>query len=72
MAKKTKSMRERIKDPAILELLDQPVGTPLPPLTREQAIEIVEAGIGGRPDLPSGREYVKRVAKIWHGLLPRE
>jgi hypothetical protein len=34
---------------------------------RDEAIRIVSLGIGSRPDLPSGREYVKQ---IWRGLKP--
>ena len=60
-------LRDKIKDPKILEMLNEPVGAPID-LTREQAIAIVDAGIGGRPDLPSGSEYVKRIRKIWRGL----
>jgi hypothetical protein len=69
--KKNSLFRSRIKDPTILAMLDQPVGSPLP-LTREQAIEIVNAGIGSRPDLPPGDEFVKQVSWIWRGLLPRD
>ncbi|MPZ50033.1 MAG: hypothetical protein GEU75_12185 [Dehalococcoidia bacterium] len=68
---KRHSIAEKLNDPELRALFDQPLGTPVS-LTREQAIAIVQADIGGRPDLPSGREYVKRVAKIWGGLLPRE
>ena len=63
--------RQRIKDEEILALLDEPVGSPLP-LTREQAIEIVRAGIGARPDLPTGKEYVRSVRKLWRGLVQRD
>ena len=52
------------------EILAQPLGTPLT-ISRNDAIAIVEAGIGGRPDLPSGREYVRKIAKVWRGLKPR-
>jgi hypothetical protein len=69
MPKKSKSMRDGIKDTMILELLDEPVGSPIPPLTREQALEIVNAGMGTRPDLPSGAEYVRR---IWRGRKARD
>ena len=41
-------------------------------LSREEAIKIVEAGIGKRPDLPSGAEYVHRIKGAWKGLLPRD
>jgi hypothetical protein len=59
---KARTIAEQIEDPQILEILQQPVGTPVN-LTREQALAIVRAGIGGRPDLPSGKEYVRRVRK---------
>jgi hypothetical protein len=39
--------------------------------TREAAVRSVSLGIGTRPDLPSGRAYVRRVRGIWKGLLPR-
>jgi hypothetical protein len=57
---------ERLKD-----LLSQPLGSPVA-VTREEAIAIVNAGIGGRPDLPPGKEYVRRVKRMWRGLLPRD
>lgn len=40
-------------------------------LRKEQARAIVEAGIGSRPDLPPGTEYVRRLRKVWRGLKPR-
>lgn len=69
---KPKRLRDSLGSKKLRDLLDQPVGSPLP-ITREEAIEIVKAGIGGRPDLPSGKEYVRRVRRMWRGfLLPRE
>jgi hypothetical protein len=66
---------KRIKDPRIeaklQKILSEPVGTPIE-LTREEAFAIVEAGRGGRPDLPSGREYVRKVSKIWRWMMPRD
>lgn len=66
---------KRIDDPEIeakvKRILDEPVGTPIQ-LTREEAIAIVEAGRGGRPDLPSGADYVRRMGKIWRWMKPRD
>jgi hypothetical protein len=67
---------KRIKDSRIQAKLDgilsEPLGTPIQ-LTREEAIAIVEAGIGGRPDLPPGAEYVKEVARLmWGDLASRD
>jgi hypothetical protein len=76
-AKKTKEkpkpipLSDLIDDPEILEALRQPVGSPIN-LTREQALVVLRAGVGGRPDLPTGREYVRRVRKMWAGLTPRD
>jgi len=67
---KKKRLIDEIDDPEIKEMLRQPLGTPVK-LTREQAIKIVQAGIGGRPDLPPGDEYVRRVSRIWKGFIPR-
>ena len=39
---------------------------------RDAAIKVVDLGIGSRPDLPSGVEYVRKVRGIWRGLLPHE
>jgi hypothetical protein len=39
-------------------------------MTEEQAREIVSQGIGGRPDLPPGSEYVERVRGVWRGMVP--
>jgi hypothetical protein len=66
-----RSLADRLPRGKLRKLLDDPVGSPVP-LTREEAIAIVNAGIGGRPDLPSGKEYVRRVRGIWRGLQPRE
>ena len=55
-------LSDRIDDPEILEVLRQPVGTPFK-LTREQALIVLKAGMGGRPDLPTGAEYVRQVRK---------
>jgi hypothetical protein len=59
-------LRERVR-----EMASQPVGSPMPKLSREEAIQIVRAGIGGRPDLPTGKEFVRQVGWIWRGLVPR-
>lgn len=47
-------------------------GAPNGDLRRDDAIKTVALGIGARPDLPSGTEYVRRVRGIWRGLLPLE
>ncbi len=39
-----------------------------PGLTREHALAIVERGIGSRPDLPTGRQFTRRVRGVWKGL----
>jgi hypothetical protein len=67
---------KKIKDPRIeaklQKILSEPVGTPID-LTREEAKAIVEAGIGGRPDLPSGEEYVRQVSEMmWGDLASRD
>jgi hypothetical protein len=67
---------KKIKDPRIeaklQRILLEPLGTPIE-LTREEAIAIVDAGIGERPDLPEGREYVKEVSKLmWGDLASRD
>lgn len=62
---------KKIKDPRIeaklQQILAEPVGTPIH-LSKEEAIAIVEAGMGGRPDLPPGDEYVRQVSKIWRWM----
>jgi hypothetical protein len=63
-------LSDLIDDPEILEVLRQPVGSPIN-LTREQALVVLRAGVGGRPDLPSGAEYVRQVRRMWRGLTPR-
>ena len=55
----------------VQRILSEPLGTPIH-LTREEAIAIVEAGRGGRPDLPPGKDYVRRVSKIWRWMIPRD
>ena len=67
--KKPIPLSELIDDPEILEVLRQPVGSPVN-LTREQALKVLRAGMGGRPDLPTGAEYVRQVRKKW-GLTTR-
>ena len=39
-------------------------------MSREEAIAIVQAGIGKRPDLPSGDDYVDSIRWIWKGFAP--
>jgi hypothetical protein len=69
-ARKPRPLSELIDDPEILEVLREPLGSPVN-LTREQAIAVVQAGIGGRPDLPTGAEYVRRVRRLW-GVKARD
>jgi len=57
-------LSERIDDPEILEVLRQPVGSPIN-LTEEQKLKVLLAGMGSRPDLPTGEEYVRRVRAKW-------
>lgn len=54
----------------IRTMLEQPLGTSVH-LTREQAAAIVDAGIGGRPDLPPGTQYVRQIREAWRGLTGR-
>ena len=51
-------------------MLKKPFGTPVR-LTKRQALAIVEAGIGARPDLPSGRDFVREIRGAWRGMSPR-
>ena len=67
---KRKHLIDVVEDESLKDVLRQPVGTPVK-LTREQALALVRAGMGGRPDLPPGDEYVRKVSKIWRGFLPR-
>jgi len=67
---KRKHLIDLVADESLKNALRQPVGTPVE-LTREQALAVVRAGMGGRPDLPPGDEYVRKVSKIWRGFLPR-
>ena len=39
---------------------------------RDEALRVVARSIGSRPDLPAGKEYVRRVRGVWKGLLPVE
>lgn len=48
------------------------IGLPGSDPRKDFAIRVVSLGIGSRPDLPSGVEYVRRVRGVWRGLLPRE
>jgi mRNA-degrading endonuclease RelE of RelBE toxin-antitoxin system len=60
------------KEPRMVEPEKQTLQKPLRHLTREEAIRIVTAGIGGRPDLPPGAEYVNSIRHVWKSLVPRE
>jgi hypothetical protein len=51
-----------------VERLGGPSSNPV----RDAAVRTVSLGIGSRPDLPSGAEYVRRVRGVWRGLIPRE
>jgi hypothetical protein len=63
--KKTKLEELAERDPDIKRMLSEPVGTPIK-LTREQAIAVVDAGIGTAPAHPTGVEYVRWLKKnIW-------
>ena len=67
---------KKIEDPRIeaklRKILTEPVGAPIE-LSREEAIAIVEAGIGAWPDLPSGEEYVRQVSRMmWSDLASRD
>jgi hypothetical protein len=64
-------LSDKLDDERLLRLLAEPLGSAVP-ITRKDAIAIVQAGIGGRPDLPSGKEYVRRIRRLWRGLLPRD
>jgi hypothetical protein len=68
--RKRKTLTDLVADEDVKDILKQPLGAPVE-LTREQALKIVKAGIGGRPDLPPGDEYVRKVSKIWRCFLPR-
>ena len=59
------------KEPRFVDL-DGTLGDAWPTFAREEAMRIVEEGIGKRPDLPSGKEYVDSVRHYWKGLLPHE
>jgi hypothetical protein len=37
---------------------------------RDRALRVICLGIGSRPDLPPGKDYVKRVAQMWKSFLP--
>ncbi len=47
----------------IIELLEQPIGSPIS-LTSDEAREIVRLAAGRRPDLPSGKVFVDEVRDI--------
>lgn len=55
-------LSERIDDPEILEVLRQPIGSPIN-LTPEQALVVLRAGVGSRPDLPPGDQFVNELRK---------
>jgi hypothetical protein len=40
-------------------------------MTKNEALRIVSDGIGKRPDLPTGAEYVERARGVWRGLSGR-
>jgi hypothetical protein len=71
MTKTLKAIEDPVLEEKVRTILAEPVGTPIR-LTREEAIAIVEAGRGGRPDLPSGTDYVRKVKKAWRWMMPRE
>ena len=61
-AKKTVRVEYLGNEPVLLRPEgDSTVIEPWKRPTREEAIKIVEAGIGKRPDLPSGADYVDQI-----------
>lgn len=39
--------------------------------SRREAVEIIRASFGRRPDLPPGEEYVRRLKPVWAGLTKK-
>ena len=68
MVRKRKQLIDLIEDEHLKQKLRQPLDAPLE-LTEEEALAILKAGIGGRPDLASGEEYVEEISKIWRGFV---
>jgi len=55
----------------LIELLEQPIGSPIS-LTSDEAREVIRLAAGRRPDLPSGKVYVNEVREILgHSLAER-
>lgn len=55
----------------LMKLLGEPLGSPIS-LTREEAKEIIRLAAGRRPDLPTGKEFVREVREILgHSLTER-
>ncbi len=66
--KQTQNVRDRDK---LMEILEQPIGSPIS-LTSDEAREIIRLAAGRRPDLPSGKVYVNEVREILgHSLAER-
>jgi len=55
----------------LMKLLDEPLGSPIS-LTREEAKEIIRLAAGRRPDLPTGKEFVREVREILGHSLRKE
>lgn len=49
--------------PNIKAMLQEPIDAPVH-LTREEAIAIIKASFGSRPDFPPGKEYVRKVRPL--------
>jgi hypothetical protein len=71
MSRKLRTIDDQRIEEKVSRILEEPVGTPIH-LTREEAIAIVEAARGGRPGLPTGAEYVRKMKKAWRWMLPRD
>lgn len=57
--------------PKFKSMLNQPVGSPIE-LTLEEAEEIVKLAAGSRPDLPTGKDFVKEVRTLLgHSIIGR-
>ena len=57
--------------PKLKKLLVEPMGAPIE-LTMEEANEVARLAFGRRPDLPSGKEFVKEVrGLLGHSLMER-
>lgn len=55
---------------SVHENYNAPIGAPIT-LTQDEARTVVRSGIGTRPDLPTGSEYVNGIKGSWEGLPTR-